>query len=119
LNNEYFPDIASGIDRLCFSYEVRATKPDPRAFLATLKNLTVAPESCVFTDDAETNVRGARDVGIDPIQFVRLRSPTNCTSDNPYEQWVSGGTTSSMDARGPSMPESNRATPADLFRKEV
>jgi HAD superfamily hydrolase (TIGR01509 family) len=54
--NEYFPDIAARVDRLRFSYEVRATKPDPRAFLATLKNLKIAPESCVFVDDAESNV---------------------------------------------------------------
>jgi len=68
--NEYFPDIAARVDRLFFSYEVMATKPDPRAYLATLKRLNVSPSSCVFVDDAESNVHGARDVGIDAIQFV-------------------------------------------------
>lgn len=75
--NEYFQDIAARIDRLCFSYEVMATKPDPRAFLATLKRLNVAPDSCVFVDDAESNVRGARDVGIDAIQFVGASALAN------------------------------------------
>ena len=68
--DEYFPDIVERVDRLCFSYEVMATKPDPRAYLATLKRLNVTPDSCVFVDDTESNVRGARDVVIDAIQFV-------------------------------------------------
>jgi putative hydrolase of the HAD superfamily len=68
--NEYFPDIAARIDHLCFSYEVTATKPDPHAYLATLKRLNVTPDLCLFVDDAESNVRGARSVGIDAIQFV-------------------------------------------------
>ena len=63
-------DIAARIDHLCFSYEVTATKPDPHAYLATLKRLNVTPELCLFVDDAESNVRGARSVGIDAIQFV-------------------------------------------------
>jgi putative hydrolase of the HAD superfamily len=75
--NEYFPDIAARVDRLCFSYEVMATKPDPRAFLATLSDLEVAPDSCVFVDDSELNVRGARDVGIDAIQFLNASALAN------------------------------------------
>jgi HAD superfamily hydrolase (TIGR01509 family) len=43
----------------CFSYEVMATKPDPHAYLATLKRLKVTPDSSVFVDDAESNVHGA------------------------------------------------------------
>jgi putative hydrolase of the HAD superfamily len=75
--NEYFPDIVARMDHLCFSYEVMATKPDPRAFLATLKRLGVALDSCVFVDDAESNVRGAREVGIDAIQFVGAAALAN------------------------------------------
>jgi putative hydrolase of the HAD superfamily len=67
---EYFPDIAARIDCLCFSYEVRATKPDPRFYLGALKHLNVTPEDCIFVDDTESNVGGARSVGIDAIQFV-------------------------------------------------
>jgi len=67
---EFFPDIAAGFDHLCFSYEVMSTKPEPRAFLATLERLGVSPEQCSFVDDAEQNVLGARAVGIDAIRFV-------------------------------------------------
>ena len=74
---EYFPDVAARIDRLCFSYGLMATKPDPRAFLAALKRLAVAPASCVFVDDTESNVRGARSVGIDAIQFADVPALAN------------------------------------------
>jgi 2-haloacid dehalogenase len=47
-----------------------STKPEPRAFLATLERLNVTPEQCVFVDDAEQNVQGARAVGIDAVRFV-------------------------------------------------
>ncbi len=59
---ELFPDVAAWFDALCFSYEVMSTKPEPRAFLATLERLNVTPEQCVFVDDAEQNVQGARAV---------------------------------------------------------
>jgi len=67
---ELFPDVAAWFDALCFSYEVMSTKPEPRAFLATLERLNVTPEQCVFVDDAEQNVQGARAVGIDAVRFV-------------------------------------------------
>ena len=75
--NEYFPDIAARIDHFCLSCEVMATKPDPQAFLSTLERLGVAPESCVFVDDSDSNVRGAREVGIDAIQFVGAAALAN------------------------------------------
>ena len=67
---QLFPELAAAFDHLCFSYEVNSTKPDPRAFLGTLERLRVRPEQCVFVDDAEQNVHGARAVGIDSVHFV-------------------------------------------------
>jgi putative hydrolase of the HAD superfamily len=67
---ELFPGIVASFDRLCFSYQVKATKPDPHAFLTTLERLDVAPASSVFVDDSETNVLGADRVGIDAIHFL-------------------------------------------------
>ena len=67
---ELFPEVAAVFDHLCFSYQVKATKPEPRAFLGTLERLGASPAQSVFIDDAEQNVDGARAVGIDAIQFV-------------------------------------------------
>ena len=41
---ELFPDVAAWFDALCFSYEVMSTKPEPRAFLATLERLDVTTQ---------------------------------------------------------------------------
>jgi glucose-1-phosphatase len=67
---ELFPELAAAFDHLCFSYEVKSTKPEPQAFLGALERLGVGPEQCVFVDDAEQNVQGALGVGIDSVHFV-------------------------------------------------
>lgn len=67
---DLLPDVAARFDQLCFSYQAGATKPDARAFLSTLERLGLAPEQCVFVDDSERNVAGARAVGIDAFPFV-------------------------------------------------
>lgn len=67
---DLLPDVAARFDQLCFSYQAGATKPDARAFLGTLERLGLAPEECVFVDDSERNVAGARAVGIDAFPFV-------------------------------------------------
>jgi glucose-1-phosphatase len=72
--DKLFSDVAERFNVLCFSYEVMSTKPEPRAFLATLERLNVTPEQCVFVDDAEQNVQGARAVGIDAVRFVSAQT---------------------------------------------
>jgi putative hydrolase of the HAD superfamily len=67
---QFLPEVAARFDQLCFSYEVSALKPEPRAYLATLERLRVRPDQCVFVDDAEQNVEGARAVGIDALHFA-------------------------------------------------
>jgi putative hydrolase of the HAD superfamily len=67
---EHFPELVARFDQLCFSYQVQATKPDRRAYLGALERLGVAPARCVFVDDADQNVQGARAVGIDAVRFT-------------------------------------------------
>jgi putative hydrolase of the HAD superfamily len=64
------PDVAAHFDQLCFSYQVGALKPDPRAYVAALERLRISAGQCVLVDDAEQNVEGARAVGIDAFCFV-------------------------------------------------
>jgi HAD superfamily hydrolase (TIGR01509 family) len=71
---EFFPDLNASFDHLCFSYQATATKPEPMVFLKTLERLGVTPEQCVFVDDAEQNVLGARAVGIDAVRFVSAQA---------------------------------------------
>jgi putative hydrolase of the HAD superfamily len=44
-------------------------KPDPRAYEAVLEALDLPPSACVFVDDQERNIDGARAVGLRAVHF--------------------------------------------------
>jgi len=54
---------AFGLDKICHdrlaSYEVGAMKPAPEIFTAACHRFDLQPESTVFIDDIEANVKGA------------------------------------------------------------
>ena len=52
-----------------FSCEVRLVKPDPAIYRVVLDRLGEPAGSCLFLDDGERNVAGARAVGITASQF--------------------------------------------------
>lgn len=54
--------IVSGLERL--------VKPDPRIFQLFCERYALAPESCVFIDDNDSNVISARRVGMTAIHFT-------------------------------------------------
>jgi putative hydrolase of the HAD superfamily len=51
------------------SHEAGAMKPDPAIYRAAIAAAGCAPEECFFTDDLAANVEGARQVGMDAVQF--------------------------------------------------
>jgi epoxide hydrolase-like predicted phosphatase len=52
------------------SSEVGLRKPDPQIYLLTCERLGVDPKRAAFIDDIESNVKGARDVGMAGIHFT-------------------------------------------------
>jgi putative hydrolase of the HAD superfamily len=48
---------------------VGSRKPEPRIYELTLEQLKVQPDSALFVDDMELNCTGARELGINAIQF--------------------------------------------------
>ncbi|HLK62136.1 MAG TPA: HAD family phosphatase [Bryobacteraceae bacterium] len=54
---------------LILSYEVRAMKPNPEIYRAAISRAGCLPEECFFTDDIPEYVEGARQMGIDAVQF--------------------------------------------------
>jgi putative hydrolase of the HAD superfamily len=44
-------------------------KPDPRAYVLVTEGLALAASHCVFVDDQERNVAGARAAGMDAVHF--------------------------------------------------
>jgi glucose-1-phosphatase len=54
---------------LVLSYEVRAMKPRPEIFQAAVDRAQCRPEECFYTDDIAAYIAGARQLGIDAVQF--------------------------------------------------
>jgi putative hydrolase of the HAD superfamily len=59
-------------DAAVWSCEHRLVKPDPAFYRLCLRRLGVEPGSCLFLDDTEANVEGARAVGINGQLFVSV-----------------------------------------------
>lgn len=56
-------------DDCVLSYEVGAMKPSPRIYEEAIARAHCAPGECFFTDDIAEYVAGARQAGIDAVQF--------------------------------------------------
>ncbi len=54
--------VVSGLERL--------VKPDPRIFRVFCERFCLAPDQCVFIDDSEANVIGARKTGMHAVHFT-------------------------------------------------
>jgi HAD superfamily hydrolase (TIGR01509 family) len=57
-------------DHLIFSYEVGCLKPDARFYLAAAAAANLLPASCIFIDDVEENVEGARKAGLTGLLYT-------------------------------------------------
>lgn len=55
---------------LVLSHEVGAKKPDARIYREAIAKAGCAPGECFFADDILLNVEGAREQGMDAIQFI-------------------------------------------------
>ena len=51
------------------SYEVKMIKPMPEIYRLLLERYALKPEECVFLDDSEENIEGARRAGIQTVLF--------------------------------------------------
>jgi HAD superfamily hydrolase (TIGR01509 family) len=57
-------------DAVVLSYEIAITKPDPRAYQTIAAKLGLAPAECIMVDDLERYVTGAREAGMQAIQYA-------------------------------------------------
>ena len=55
------------------SFEIGTTKPSPEAYIAAAKNIDAELHNCLFIDDLEKNVAGARSIGMDSIHFKGIK----------------------------------------------
>jgi len=66
--------------RPTLSFETGLMKPSPQIYLIAAENVHTQPENCFYLDDLQTNVEGARRVGMDAVLFQsidRLRRELN------------------------------------------
>jgi len=56
-------------DAVTLSYQVKTMKPSERIYLDLLEKIDLSPEECVFVDDLEENVAGARNVKLHAIRY--------------------------------------------------
>ena len=61
----FLPEMEGGL----FSCDVHMVKPDPGFFRLLIEKYQLDPARCVFIDDIETNLEGARAVGMHTILF--------------------------------------------------
>ena len=65
-------DLSQHLDTIVYSQEVGAEKPDPAPFRLALRRAGRSVGECIFVGDSpEADVRGARNVGIEPILIDR------------------------------------------------
>lgn len=57
------------MDGALFSYRVKCIKPDQKIYQTLLQMFGLKAEECVFLDDREENIEGARQAGIHGIVF--------------------------------------------------
>lgn len=65
---ESYP-LLKNFDEYVLSYKVGAMKPEPKIYEAAVRAARCRPEECFFTDDIPAYVEGARQYGIDAVQF--------------------------------------------------
>jgi putative hydrolase of the HAD superfamily len=57
------------IKKPTLSYEVGVMKPNAAIYLAAAENVQTPPQHCLFIDDLQANVEGARAAGMQAIRF--------------------------------------------------
>ena len=68
LQRDHF-GLADFIDPWCISGDIGIRKPDAEAFWTLLSAIEAEPGECLFVDDRQKNVDGARAVGIEAVLF--------------------------------------------------
>ena len=84
---EFLKDMKGGI----FSWEVQKTKPNKDMYEEFLSRFNLNPNECLFLDDREDNVEGAKKVGMKGIVFYPKTTPAYL-----YENYIHKSYTESM-----------------------
>ena len=70
---DFLPYIDGGV----FSCDIHITKPDRRIYETLAKKYNLVPSECVFIDDLQTNIDGAKAFGFEGILFRNYEQAVN------------------------------------------
>ena len=70
LSDGRFGPVPGAFDVIALSYELKAMKPDPAAYLKAAELAGVAPGDIFYVDDMPDNVVAAREAGLDAVQYT-------------------------------------------------
>ena len=70
-------------DEILLSGEVKLIKPEPEIFELFLQRIGKPADQCLFIDDSEPNIKTARKLGFDAVQFI---SPEHLKSELEFRQ---------------------------------
>lgn len=62
-------ELSRWVDWRFVSHKTGHRKPEARAYLNAAQSLAVSPQQCLFVDDRDKNVEGARAVGMRAVRF--------------------------------------------------
>jgi HAD superfamily hydrolase (TIGR01509 family) len=69
LSELFTKDQIALFDEIVLSFDTGVTKPDEQAYKMVARKLGVQPGQCVFIDDQQRHVAGARQAGMQPIIY--------------------------------------------------
>lgn len=72
ISEMFRPEQAAVFDAVVLSHETGIIKPDLRAYTIAAGRLEVPEEACMFVDDQERNVTGAKEAGMQAFQYHSL-----------------------------------------------
>ena len=64
--------ILNHFDDFVLSHKIGAVKPSTEIFRAVIEKAECLPEECIFIDDVEKNVEGARRNGLNALHFISI-----------------------------------------------
>ncbi|HEX3659607.1 MAG TPA: HAD family phosphatase [Pirellulales bacterium] len=70
LTNDRYWLIPDAFEQLVLSYRVGLMKPDPRIYRLAAQQAGVEPHEVFYVDDLAANVAGAREAGLDAVQYT-------------------------------------------------
>ncbi len=62
----------TSFDKIFISSEMKVKKPDPKIFLAALKQCNCEPQNATMIDDRQINIDGAKSVGMNGILYTGI-----------------------------------------------